>query len=111
MDLADVGGNVKDGLHIASMGGTWMAVVYGIAGMRDYDGVLTFRPRVHRKDMRVSFPLTIRGRRLRVEIGPDEVVYTLAAGDDLALWHEDEEIKLSAKQPEARRAWDGPKAS
>src|SRR5215471_1594114 len=24
MDLADVGGNVKDGCHIASMGGTWM---------------------------------------------------------------------------------------
>ena len=109
MDLADVGGNVKDGLHIASMGGTWMAVVYGIAGMRDYDGVLTFRPRVRRKGMRVSFPLTIRDRRLRVEIGPDAVVYTLAAGDDLALWHEDEEIKLSAKNPVARREWEEPK--
>ena len=42
MDLADVGGNVKDGCHIASMGGTWMAIVYGAAGMRDHDGVLTF---------------------------------------------------------------------
>jgi trehalose/maltose hydrolase-like predicted phosphorylase len=24
MDLADVGGNIRDGCHIASMGGTWM---------------------------------------------------------------------------------------
>jgi trehalose/maltose hydrolase-like predicted phosphorylase len=38
MDLADVGGNVKDGVHIASMGGTWMAIVYGVAGLRDWGG-------------------------------------------------------------------------
>ena len=30
MDLADVGHNVADGCHIASMGGTWMALVYGL---------------------------------------------------------------------------------
>jgi hypothetical protein len=29
-DLADVGGNVKDGCHIASMGGTWMMLTYGL---------------------------------------------------------------------------------
>ena len=44
MDLADVGGNVTDGCHIASMGGTWMAFVYGFGGLRDYDGMLSFRP-------------------------------------------------------------------
>ena len=45
MDLADVGGNVKDGCHIASMGGTWMMLAYGFAGMRDHDGTLSFWPR------------------------------------------------------------------
>jgi hypothetical protein len=34
-DLADVGGNVKDGCHIASMGGTWMMLTYGLGSMRD----------------------------------------------------------------------------
>jgi alpha,alpha-trehalose phosphorylase len=67
MDLADVGGNVKDGCHIASMGGTWMAIVYGAAGMRDYDGVLSFRPRYPRTDLVVRFPLTVRGCRLQVD--------------------------------------------
>jgi alpha,alpha-trehalose phosphorylase len=43
MDLADVGGNVRDGCHIASMGGTWMVFTYGFAGLRDYDGELSFR--------------------------------------------------------------------
>jgi len=38
MDLADVGGNVKDGCHIASMGGTWMMLTYGFGGMRDDTG-------------------------------------------------------------------------
>jgi alpha,alpha-trehalose phosphorylase len=104
MDLADVGGNVKDGCHIASMGGTWMAVVYGAAGMRDYDGELSFRPRYPRGDLRVRFPLTLRGRRLQVEIGPRGVTYTLREGDQLSLWHEDEEIVLTAKNPVARRA-------
>ena len=45
MDLADVGGNVKDGCHIASMGGTWMMLAYGFGGMRDFDGALSFWPR------------------------------------------------------------------
>jgi alpha,alpha-trehalose phosphorylase len=40
MDLADVGGNVTDGCHIASMGGTWMMLTYGFGGMRDNDGTL-----------------------------------------------------------------------
>jgi trehalose/maltose hydrolase-like predicted phosphorylase len=45
MDLADVGGNVKDGCHIASMGGTWMMLTYGFGGMRDDDGTLSLWPR------------------------------------------------------------------
>jgi len=38
MDLGDIGGNVRDGLHIAALGGTWMAIVYGFAGLRDQGG-------------------------------------------------------------------------
>jgi alpha,alpha-trehalose phosphorylase len=34
MDLADVGGNVRDGCHIASMGGTWMVFAYGFGVAR-----------------------------------------------------------------------------
>jgi alpha,alpha-trehalose phosphorylase len=45
MDRADVGGNVKDGCHIASMGGAWMMLTYGLGGMRDNDAILSFWPR------------------------------------------------------------------
>src|SRR3712207_2153567 len=75
MDLADVGGNVRDGVHVASIGGTWMAIVYGLAGMRDYGGQLSFHPR--RFVERLAFPLTVRGQRLEVCIDSGTATYTL----------------------------------
>jgi alpha,alpha-trehalose phosphorylase len=104
MDLADVGGNVKDGCHIASMGGTWMMLAYGFGGMRDYDGVLSFWPRRAPEDNAVlRFPVTYRGRLLEVEIGPEEVEYALREGECLVFRHEVEEIRLTREHPLAHR--------
>src|SRR6201986_3054695 len=76
MDLADAGGNVKDGCHIASMGGTWMLLTYGFGGMRDDDGILSFWPRRAPEENAVlAFNVTWRGQRLEVEIGLEEVSY------------------------------------
>jgi alpha,alpha-trehalose phosphorylase len=106
MDLADVGGNVKDGCHIASMGGTWMTLAYGFGGMRDYDGVLTFRPRRPPESTGiVRIPLTMRGQRIVVEIDATArtVKYSLYEGDGLMLRHEDEEIRLTKENQTATR--------
>ena len=103
MDLADVGGNVKDGCHIASMGGTWMALVYGLAGMRDYGGVLSFQPKLPDQLARLRFPLTVRGQMLEVDIEQDMVKYSLREGDGLMIQHEDEEVHLSPDIPVATR--------
>ena len=104
MDLADVGGNVRDGCHIASMGGTWMVLAYGFGGLRDHDGVLSFRPR-HPPDGHGSlrFPLTYRGQVLDVEIGAGEAIYSLRAGDELAIRHDGENLTLTRAQPVATR--------
>jgi alpha,alpha-trehalose phosphorylase len=104
MDLADVGGNVKDGCHIASMGGTWMMLVYGFGGMRDDDGTLSFWPhRAPQDNAILRFPVTYRGRMLEVEIGLENVEYTLREGDGLVLSHEKEEIHLTKENPVAVR--------
>jgi alpha,alpha-trehalose phosphorylase len=104
MDLADVGGNVKDGCHIASMGGTWMMLAYGLGGMRDGDGVLSFWPRRAPDDnATLRFPLTYRGRLLQVEIGLDSAEYTLLEGDYLVIRHETEELRLTEEKPIAIR--------
>jgi alpha,alpha-trehalose phosphorylase len=104
MDLADVGGNVKDGCHIASMGGTWMMLVYGFGGMRDDDGILSFWPRRAPQDNAIlRFPVTYHGQMLEVEIGVEKVEYTLREGDGLVIRHEQEEVHLTREHPAAVR--------
>jgi len=104
MDLADVGGNVKDGCHIASMGGTWMMLTYGLGGMRDDDGTLSFWPRRAPEDnATLRFPVTYRGQMLEVEIGLEKVEYTLREGECLVIRHETEQIQLTPQQPLAVR--------
>lgn len=104
MDLADVGGNVTDGCHIASMGGTWMAFAYGFGGLRDFDGSLSFWPRRPPEiTATLRFPLTYRGRVFEVEIGHEMVEYTLREGASLVIHHEAEEVRLTRGQPKAIR--------
>jgi alpha,alpha-trehalose phosphorylase len=104
MDLADVGGNVKDGCHIASMGGTWMMLTYGFGGMRDDDGTLSFWPRRAPEENGIlRFPLTYRGQMLEVEISLETVTYALREGEHLVIFHETEEIQLTREHPLAVR--------
>jgi alpha,alpha-trehalose phosphorylase len=104
MDLADVGGNVKDGCHIASMGGTWMMLTYGFGGMRDDGGTLSFWPRRAPEDnATLRFPVTYRGQMLEVEIGLETVTYELREGECLVIRHETEEVQLTRDHPLAVR--------
>ncbi len=87
MDLADVGGNVKDGCHIASMGGTWMVMVYGFAGLRDHRGEISFTPNLPSTINRLSFPLQIGTMRLHVTLTPNEVSYRADGRGTLTIKH------------------------
>src|SRR6202012_6212887 len=42
MDLDDLEHNSGDGIHIASLAGTWIAIVLGFGGLGDPDGVVSF---------------------------------------------------------------------
>lgn len=109
MDLSDVGGNVKDGCHIASMGGTWMVFTYGFGGLRDYDGTLSFRPqRPPESQASLRFPLTYRGQILEVEITADSTVYSLREGDRLIIRHEGKEITVTRANPSVIRRTSSP---
>jgi alpha,alpha-trehalose phosphorylase len=99
MDLEDIAGNVKDGCHIASMGGSWMVSVYGFGGMRDYNGHLSFNPKLPRQLERLRFPLTIQGQDLQVDIAQDAVTYLLRTGSELAITHQDEDVNLAVGVP------------
>lgn len=99
MDLANVRGNVQDGMHLASMGGTWMALVYGFGGMRDYNGRLSFDPKLPVQWRRLKFSLMIQGLRLTVDIEPDTVTYLLRQGTELTISHQGQDVRLTTGVP------------
>lgn len=99
MDLGDVAGNVKDGCHIAAMGGVWMMYVYGFAGLRDYGGQLRFDPRVPPSFEKLRCQLIVGDQLLEVCLTPATTSYRLRRGEALTLWHEQKEVHLSKGTP------------
>ncbi len=99
MDLADVAGNVKDGCHIASMGGTWMVLIYGFAGLRDSDGGFSFHPRLPKTARRMRFALRLNNQRLEIEITQEKSTYLLREGTTLTIEHQGTSIDLEAGKP------------
>jgi alpha,alpha-trehalose phosphorylase len=87
MDLDDLEHNTRDGIHIASVAGTWIAAVCGFGGLRDHGGKLTFRPRLPSALTRLKFRLMFRMRSLRVEIDDKHARYSLVDGQSLELEH------------------------
>ncbi|MFE4966671.1 glycoside hydrolase family 65 protein [Streptomyces sp. NPDC056660] len=102
MDLDDLEHNTRDGLHIASLAGTWMALVAGFGGMRHYDDGARFAPRLPERLRRLAFNLQLRGSRLRVEIGADKATYTLLDGPPLTVHHHGEPVTVSTDSPAVR---------
>ncbi|MEU6067015.1 glycosyl hydrolase family 65 protein [Streptomyces sp. NPDC047082] len=102
MDLEDLEHNTRDGLHIASLAGTWMVLVAGFGGMRRSGDGLRFAPRLPDRFRRLAFGLQFLGRRLRVEIEADKAVYTLLDGEPLTIHHHGEPLTLDPDGPAVR---------
>src|SRR6266567_5162530 len=75
MDLRDLEHNTRDGLHIAALAGTWVALVGGFAGLRQAGGTVSFAPRLPEGIARLAFRIMIRGRRLRVDLSDSVARY------------------------------------
>ncbi|GAA1739915.1 glycoside hydrolase family 65 protein [Microbacterium paludicola] len=102
IDLADTQGDTADGLHIASLAGTWSAIVAGLGGMRETDRGLRFAPRLPAPLRRVCFRLTLRKALLEVDVAANRSRYTLIEGERCAFRHFDEEIVLVAGESVTR---------
>ncbi len=100
MDLHDLERNTRDGVHIASLAGAWIALVAGFGGMRDHDGVLIFAPRLPNGLTRLAFTITHRGVRLRVETDGRSATYTLTDHDaQLEIVHHGQPIQVMTGHP------------
>ena len=95
LDLQDLQHNTRNGLHIAALAGTWIALVAGLGGMRDENGVIAFSPRLPEGLTRLTFTLTRRGLQLRVTVLPQEASYQLLHGEGtMELLHHGERLTV-----------------
>jgi alpha,alpha-trehalose phosphorylase len=95
VDLHDAHGNTGDGIHIASCGGTWLALVAGFGGLRDADGDLRFAPRLPHAWDRLRFRIGVRGQLIEVDMTPEATTYRLLEGRGLLVEHYGEPLRLA----------------
>ncbi|WP_158540631.1 glycoside hydrolase family 65 protein [Romboutsia weinsteinii] len=93
-DLYDLHNNVKNGVHIASMAGSWQCIVFGFGGMRQIDGVLHFNPRLCDKFNKIEFKIRFKGRVIKVSIERDKTDYQLVSGKNITIVNNGEVIEL-----------------
>jgi alpha,alpha-trehalose phosphorylase len=99
MDLRDLEHNTRDGVHIASLAGAWIAAVAGFGGMREHGGNLTFAPRLPARLQRLTFRLLFRGRSLKVDASRTHATYILREGEPLEIGHHGRTITVTTDEP------------
>ena len=82
VDLADRHANTSDGVHVASTGGVWSALVAGFGGFHDHGGVFTLDPRLPEGWESLVFRLTLRGTRVRVSVFPERLELIIEEGKE-----------------------------
>jgi alpha,alpha-trehalose phosphorylase len=102
MDLDDLEHNTRDGVHIASLAGAWIAAVVGFGGARDRDGKLSFIPRLPGALTRLRFRLMFRNRRLLVEVEHAQATYSLLDGPSLEITHHGQAVEIETGESISR---------
>ena len=87
MDLDDLEHNTRDGVHIASLAGAWIAAVAGFGGMRDHDGELSFAPRLPDAHPAARLPARLPGPAAAGRGDPGAGSLLPARGQPLEIHH------------------------
>ena len=96
MDLDNLEHNTRDGVHIASLAGTWIALVSGLGGLRHHDdGRLAFRPRLPGAISRLAFNLFLRRQRVCVDIRHEHARYSVADGPPVDIVHHGQPVRVA----------------
>ncbi len=94
MDLQNTKGNTRDGIHAANMAGTWQSIVFGFAGMRAWNGELSFAPTLPAAWTAYEFQLSYRGRLLHVRVDGEGIAVELVTGESMAVVIDEERVEL-----------------
>ncbi|MCA5013707.1 MULTISPECIES: glycoside hydrolase family 65 protein [unclassified Enterococcus] len=68
MDLEDFQGNASHGIHAANMGGSWLGLIYGFAGLSVENGKVTTKNHLPKEIKSLKFTVTIRGIKQQLVI-------------------------------------------
>jgi trehalose/maltose hydrolase-like predicted phosphorylase len=82
VDLRDVRGDTPNGLHLAAVGGTWLAFVAGLGGLREDHEDLEIAPLLPSPLSRTAYSVTWRGSLLRIETTREGTTVTLLRGGE-----------------------------
>ncbi|MGH3948082.1 MAG: glycoside hydrolase family 65 protein [Pseudonocardiaceae bacterium] len=81
VDLANNQGNTAEGIHIASCGGTWQALVCGFGGFRVRHGAPSFDPWLPDRWTEIRFRLRWRRNTVAVTVRHTDATFLLDAPD------------------------------
>lgn len=105
VDLADRHNNTADGIHVASTGGVWSALVGGFGGFRDIgsgagDQQWQIDPRLPDGWTSLTYRLTLHGTRVRVTVRPAELeLYVEQGSGPVTLAVRGEPVKVAPGAP------------
>lgn len=97
LDLDDFNGNVKQGLHISAMSGTWLNVVFGFGGMRIGENSLSFSPTLPKSWTSYSFKLNYQGSVIKFSVDQKSVKASVVegAGVNVNIYNKEYSLSLS----------------
>ncbi|MCL0033281.1 hypothetical protein M1M99_00520, partial [Thermodesulfovibrionales bacterium] len=72
-DLKNIYGNTAMGIHAASLGGTWQALIHGFAGVRIRKEILSFNPHLPSQWKRLRTSIKFKGSDISVDIDKEKV--------------------------------------
>jgi alpha,alpha-trehalose phosphorylase len=88
-DLDNAHKNTKDGLHTANLGGTWLALVSGFAGMRLRSDGLHFNFTIPAKWTSYSFYIFSKGSLMQFVVEKESVTTRLIQGESITIHIDD----------------------
>lgn len=84
LDVDDMHGNTKDGLHMANLAGSILSIYKGFLGIHLDGDYLYFAPKVPKEFGELEVKLIIKGRKLQVMVS-EEMTITLLEGQPIDL--------------------------
>ncbi|PTN08160.1 family 65 glycosyl hydrolase domain-containing protein [Mangrovibacterium marinum] len=105
LDLDDYNNDTEDGLHVTSMGGTWLAFVETFGGLDVKDGQLLLNPFLPKSWEAFAFRINFRGAHLEIRMGSEfKITNHSELAVDVVVWGEQHQLKENGELVLAKKS-------